>query len=97
MTPVPHIPQEPEKGFVINSKTLTTLVAILTIVGFLFVSVSKVNSWDSRISNLEQYRIESAENSKELLNELKMTNGNINNLRIDLEKTRVLVETNKKK
>ena len=97
MTPVPHIPQEPEKGFAINSKTLTTLVAILTIVGFLFVSVSKVNSWDSRISNLEQYRIESAENSKELLNELKMTNGNINNLRIDLEKTRVLVETNKKK
>lgn len=43
-----------EKGFLITSKTLTVLISVITIVGALFAGITKVNSWDSRLANLEQ-------------------------------------------
>jgi uncharacterized coiled-coil protein SlyX len=44
---------QPEKGFLVTGKTLTVLVSVITIVGALFAGVTKVNSWDNRLSNLE--------------------------------------------
>ena len=46
--------QPTEQGVTVSMKHLGYVIAVITILGFIYTATTKVNGWDFRISKLEQ-------------------------------------------
>lgn len=92
MNTIPNNPQN--NGFVLNTRSISAIVGLITLFGTLYTVVNKVNSYEYRLAQVE---INDTHRNKEiqiLTSELKILNQKLTDLTIELREFRAEQKAN---
>lgn len=72
------------RGIVVSPRTITVILGVISLFTSLYFGVSKVNSYDFRLAQLETDKVQLSSTIAALTNEIKDLNGKIVDLTISL-------------
>lgn len=91
------MPDQQHQGLFINSKTISAIVGIIAIFGAMFAVFDKVSKYEYRIERIEYTEMNRDKEMSTLSQELKILNGKLTELTIEIRTLRSESEIYKNK
>lgn len=84
--------QTQEPSVALNSRTIAIVVGLITIIGATSAAFDKVHSYDLRLTRIEDSYVAIEAERKQLVNEIKSMNSDINLVNVNLKEIKVTLD-----